>query len=114
MALSLVAVVSVTLAMPSTDPLDGLQLKQNFPNPFSDLTEIRYVTPAPGHVVLRVANTLGLEIQSLVNETKPSGDYVARFDGRSYPSGQYTYILEFTRTDDGTKEKLTKRMYLVR
>ena len=107
--------VAVTVALATgTDPLDGLELKQNFPNPFSDLTEIRYSLPAPGHVTLRVVNTLGLEIQSLVNETKGTGDYVARFDGTSYPSGQYTYLLEYTRTDDGAKAKIAKRMYLVR
>ncbi len=90
------------------------ELRQNYPNPFSTTTEIRYSIPTAGHVLMRVFNALGQEVATIVNEKKPSGEYPARFDGSSFPNGQYTYVLEFTSDEDGAKSKLTKRMYLVR
>ncbi len=90
------------------------ELRQNYPNPFSASTEIRYSIPVSGHVLIRVFNALGQEVATIVNEKKTSGEYPARFDGSSFPNGQYTYVLEFTSDEDGAKSKLTKRMYLVR
>ena len=98
----------------TSDPTATLELKQNYPNPFSVSTEIRYVLPTTGHVLIRVFNSLGTEVSVLVNEKKGVGESVARFDGASFPSGQYTYVLEFTSDDDGGKSKLTRRMNLIR
>ena len=107
----LVAAIAIAFA---AEPLDGLELHQNFPNPFSSSTEIRYSTPEPGHVLIHVMNAIGVEVQVLVNEAEFTGPHVARFDGSSYPSGHYTYVMEFTSDNDGSKSKLSKRMYLVR
>jgi hypothetical protein len=109
-----VCLATVALAVRTSDPNGQLELRQNFPNPFSSETEIRYVTPDAGHVLLRVFNALGAEIAVLVNDKRPPGESIARFDGSNYPSGQYTYVIEFTSDDDGSKGKLTRRMNLVR
>ena len=95
--------------------MDGLELFQNYPNPFTNSTEIRYTIPSPGgHVLLRVFNTLGQEIRVLADEDEAGGQYKVRFDGTSFPSGQYTYTLVFTATEGGTVGKAIKKMYLVR
>ena len=110
--LSLVAAATL---LTSFDSGGGpLELKQNYPNPFSIATEIRYVLPNSGHVLIRVFNSLGTEVEVLVNEKKGPGEFVARFDGSNFPSGQYTYVLEFTSDEDATTQKLTKRMNLIR
>ena len=114
LATGVLLAVAVSALAVTLDAPEGLDLKQNFPNPFSSTTEIRYSIPGAGHVLLHVFNTLGMEVQTLVNENQPEGNHLTRFDGSSYPSGQYTYILEFTSGDDGSKSKLQKRMYLVR
>jgi hypothetical protein len=113
----LCAAVTSALALapfPASQLMEGLDLKQNYPNPFSSSTEIRYTIPLNGHVLLRVFNMLGQEVQVLANESKPAGDYFVRFDGTGYPSGQYTYSLVFTSDDNSETAKLTKKMYLVR
>jgi hypothetical protein len=114
LATGVILVAAVSAIALTLDTPEGLDLKQNFPNPFSASTEIRYAIPVGGHVLLHVFNTLGLEVASIVNESELAGNHVTRFDGSSFPSGQYTYILEFTSGDDGSKSKLQKRMYLVR
>jgi flagellar hook assembly protein FlgD len=94
--------------------VDGLELKQNYPNPFSGFTEIRFVLPSSGHVVIRIYNALGQEIQILLDESKQSGGpFTAHFDGSNFPSGQYTYSLSYT-SEEGESGKLTRKMYLVR
>ena len=112
-AVGLVAAGVGALALTSL-PSEGVELQQNYPNPFSLSTEIRYSIPSDGEVLLRVFNMLGQEVQALVNEPKSAGEYTARFDGSSFPSGQYTYSLVFTSGDNGQAVKLTKKMYLVR
>jgi len=96
---------------------DSLNLQQNSPNPFNVSTEIRYGVSEAGVVLIRVYNTLGQEIQVLVDEEKqPGAEYQVRFplDGSYFPSGQYTYVMNFTSDADGSKTKLIKRMQLIR
>jgi hypothetical protein len=107
-------VVGVGALAVTEQPIEGIELQQNYPNPFGASTEIQYTIPSDGHVSLRVFNMLGQEVQSLVNETKTAGEYTTRFDGSSFPSGQYTYSLVFTPHDNGQLVKLTKKMYLMR
>lgn len=75
------------------------RLEQNYPNPFNPSTSISYALPAEGFVTLRVYNTLGQEVATLVNETQMPGRYSVRFpleatDSRGLPSGIYFYRLQ--------------------
>jgi hypothetical protein len=69
-------------------------LAQNYPNPFNPSTTIRYELPHASRVSLKVYNTLGLEVATLVNETKPAGVYTAQFDAANLASGVYFYRLQ--------------------
>src|ERR1017187_8617407 len=94
---------------------DTLNLQQNTPNPFPITTEIRYGVAEAGEVAIRVYNTLGQEVQVLIDEDKQPGvEYQVQFPlaGSSFPSGQYTYVMTFTSAADGSKTKLIKRMQL--
>jgi hypothetical protein len=96
---------------------DSLNLQQNFPNPFNPSTTIRYGVAEAGVVVIKVYNTLGQEIEVLVDEEKqPGAEYQVMFplDGAYFPTGQYTYVMTFTSDADGSKTKLIKRMQLIR
>jgi hypothetical protein len=106
-----------TLAKNNASVLDDGEviLGQNFPNPFSGITTIRYTIPASGSVLIRVFNTLGQEIEVLVpNDEEQTGEHQTHFDGSAFPSGQYTYVMTFTSDDDGSKTKLIKRMQQIK
>ncbi len=54
-------------------------LDQNFPNPFNPSTTIQYALQKAEHVTLKVYDTLGREITTLVNAEKSAGSYSVRF-----------------------------------
>ena len=89
---------------------------QNYPNPFNPTTKIEYVIPnvktqhaeSLRNVILKIYDLLGREIQTLVNEGKPSGKYFVEFDGSNLPSGVYFYRL---RCDDFFE---TRKMLLLK
>jgi hypothetical protein len=74
-------------------------LRQNYPNPFNPTTIINYDLPTAGHVELRIYNTLGQEIRTLVTSIQQPGTYNVTWDGRNnsgmvVPSGVYFYQLQ--------------------
>ena len=73
---------------------ENFSLKQNYPNPFNPVTKIDFDIPLESRVSLKVYNTEGKEIQSLVNGSLNSGYYSIEFDASSLPSGVYYYRLE--------------------
>lgn len=64
-------------------------LKQNYPNPFNPVTTIHYRVPKATHVLLRVLDLGGREVERLVSEIKAPGAYTVRFAGSELPSGIY-------------------------
>lgn len=69
-------------------------LFQNYPNPFNPMTTIEYRLPENGHVVLRVYDILGREIETLVDEPKMAGDYRITFHSDQRSSGIYLCRLQ--------------------
>ena len=68
-------------------------LKQNYPNPFNPSTRIKYSIPQSSNVVIKIFDILGNEIETLVNEEKPTGIYEVQFDATGLSSGVYFYTL---------------------
>ena len=71
----------------------GFRLEQNYPNPFNPTTVISYRLSAVSHVTLRVYDTLGKEVQRLVNESQSPGNHSVTLDAGSLASGVYFYRL---------------------
>ncbi len=78
-------------------------LSQNYPNPFNPSTIIKFdirppLIPLLGKegtgVILKIYNTLGKEIATLVNQQLKPGSYEVTFDGTNFPSGVYFYKFE--------------------
>ena len=57
------------------------ELKQNYPNPFNPITSIIFELPQDSHISIKIYNSLGSEIKTLVNEFKPVGQYQVNWDG---------------------------------
>lgn len=70
-----------------------ITLYQNYPNPFNPTTTISYQLTEPGHVALRVFNTLGESVGTLVNEEKGAGTHQVTMSAEELPSGTYIYQL---------------------
>lgn len=56
-------------------------LAQNYPNPFNPETKIRFEIPRSSRVRIRIYNTLGQQVRSLVDEVIEAGRHVARWNG---------------------------------
>ena len=72
----------------------GFKLSQNYPNPFNSVTTIPFSVSRNSYVQLKVYNSLGQEVATLVNEEKPAGNYQVEFNASNLPSGVYLYRLE--------------------
>ncbi len=73
-----------------------ISLDQNFPNPFKENTTINYnvsFSQSSENIILKVYNSVGNEIKTLVNCKKEPGDYSVVFDGSILPAGVYSYKL---------------------
>ena len=55
-------------------------LEQNYPNPFNPSTSIQYSLANRQFVSLKIFNSLGEEIATLVNEEKPAGNYTTELN----------------------------------
>lgn len=86
----------------------AISLDQNYPNPFSDATTIRFELDTPRHVKLSVFNVLGQEVEILADRFYSSGAFQFNFEATTRPSGVYFYRLE---SDDIT---LTRKMLVIR
>lgn len=64
-------------------------LEQNFPNPFNPGTRIIYHVVKGGKVSLKIFNSLGQEVSTLVNEYKNAGIYTVDFATNGLASGVY-------------------------
>jgi len=69
-------------------------LNQNYPNPFNPGTTISFAIPQPGYTSLKIYNTLGVEITTLVSQLLQAGKYSIHWDGTGLPGGIYFYRLE--------------------
>ena len=80
-------------------------LYQNYPNPFNPSTKIRWQSTVDSRQVLKVYDTLGNEIITLLDEYKTAGSYEVNFDANNLASGIYIYKL-FTDHHTETKKML--------
>jgi len=70
------------------------RLEQNSPNPFNPLTAIRFAVPQRGRVSLKVYDTRGQIVATVVDEELPAGAYERSFNAQGLASGTYFYTLK--------------------
>ena len=75
---------------------NNFELKQNYPNPFNPSTVIDYHLPEANYVSLKIFNSLGEEVVTLIdNEFQDIGSHSKLFNVNStLPSGVYFYRLQ--------------------
>lgn len=100
-------VIRTIQSITSVEELSGARprsffLEQNYPNPFNPTTTFQYRVPTASHVVLRIHNSLGQEVQTLVDEMKQPGVYRIQWHGQNRHGlkvGSGVYIVRMVADD---------------
>jgi len=77
-------------------------------NPFSRFVDIGYALPMDTKVTLKVYNSSGQVVRTLVDGQAPHGYHTARFDGAGLPNGVYLVMLR------DRESLLTRKVTLLR
>ncbi len=83
-------------------------LYTNTPNPFHQVTKIKYHVPSDTLVEMTVYDLAGRRVKTLVNERKAQGTYEVVFDGTGFDSGVYFYKLRVGKHNEMKKMILLK------
>ena len=96
----------------------NFRLYQNYPNPFNPSTIISYQIPSTGIVTIKIYDTLGREIETLVNEVENPGRHEVEFSaknvsasagkGINLTSGLYFYRITTNNFSETKKMLLMK------
>jgi len=87
--------VSWPVAISGAAAMEGCGLKNNFPNPFSGETQIRFDLMASRDVILEIYSLQGILLRTWRLAALPAGDHFRIWDGKDdqghlLPSGVYT------------------------
>jgi len=80
-------------------------LRQNYPNPFNPTTALSYQLAENSHVSLKIYDTAGREVRTLVSGWQDAGVHEVTFDAAGLPSGLY-----LARLDAGDFSQTVKMM----
>ncbi len=90
-------------------------LEQNYPNPFNPSTTINYSIPVKASrkateqlVTLKIYDTLGRVIATLINKEHLPGNYSIKYDAKNLTSGIYIYRLQSGSFAESKKMSLLK------
>jgi len=88
--------------------VDEFILDQNYPNPFNPSTMISFTILADQLVTLKVFNSLGEEVRTLINSNLSKGTHNINFNADGLSSGFYLYKLESSNQVQVRKMMLLK------
>lgn len=86
----------------------GYSLSQNYPNPFNPVTKINFSLPTAQYTVLKVYNSLGQEVTTLIDQKLNAGTYSYNFNAEGLNSGVYFYTLITNEYQETRKMVLLK------
>ncbi len=88
-------------------------LSQNWPNPFNPSTTIRFCIDSPGSVQIRIYNTQGALVRTLVDKRLGEGTHDAVWNGKDSAGMPVSSGVYFCRMTAG-EQAFTKKMILLR
>ena len=109
-----ITVSSLTDVEDDLEQLPGsIHLAQNYPNPFNPTTTIRYSLPASADVTLKIYNSVGQLVRTLVVEKQSAGEHTVVWDGldqsgSAVASGVYLYRLTIPERSQSRKMLLLR------
>lgn len=91
-----------------TNMPENYSLKQNYPNPFNPSTVIRFSVPERANVTLKIFNSIGQEVATLLNGDMSAGNHQVNFNASALSSGIYFYQIS------SANFTATKKMILIK
>ncbi len=88
------SVLPTSVKVTAADIPTAFALAQNYPNPFNPTTAMQFDLPRAGFVTLKVYNTLGEEVASVLAQTLPAGRHQIRWEANGVAAGVYLYRLQ--------------------
>ena len=85
-----------------------MEVFQNYPNPFNPSTVISFSTIKKEMVTVKVFNTLGQEVATLINSELEAGNHNVTFDASGLTSGIYVYSVQ------AGDNKYSRKMMLIK
>jgi len=112
---SIMTPTSVEFSFLKSVPQDII-LYHNYPNPFNSTTKIKYELPAETEVILKIYNTHGQEVKTLVNEYQSAGLQSIIWHGNdntgnTVSSGIYFFMIQ---SGDSERSVQMKKMILLK
>jgi hypothetical protein len=89
-------------------------LFQNYPNPFNPSTKIRYSLPVESYVTLRIYNSLGENVKTLVDNYQPQGNFEVDWNAAQLATGIYFYSLEAIPSEGNQMYRSVKKMMILK
>ncbi len=84
--------------------IDALQVSQNFPNPFSGITNVNITLNKGSQVKMEVYNLTGQKVLSHNFGYRPTGQHTLNLNADQLPTGVYFYTVE------ANNQKVTRKM----
>ncbi|HEY3250313.1 MAG TPA: T9SS type A sorting domain-containing protein, partial [Ignavibacteria bacterium] len=91
----------------------SFSLSQNYPNPFNPNTNIKFSIPRAGFVTLKIYNSLGEEVKTLVSQDLNIGTYKVDFNALNLSSGIYFYRIR-VKAEHNFEWAESRKMMLVK
>lgn len=99
--------LTVSIDDPSEVPVK-FSLKQNYPNPFNPSTTIEFILPVKSYVSLKIYNTLGQEVETLLSKEMNAGQHHIQWNAGRLSGGVYFYKLSANNYSETRKLLLVK------
>lgn len=94
-----------------TPPVAGMSLGQNYPNPFSQSTAIRFDNRKNSVLSLKIYNTRGQLVKTLCDRVSfKTGDHIVSWDGRNDTGQELASGVYFYKLSDGDETQVRKML----
>ena len=84
----------------------------NYPNPFNSATIIQYSVKSPVQIKIKVYNTLGQKVKSLIDNYHPAGDFSIVWDGTNELGQTISGGIYYCRMEAGSSSQINKMLFI--
>lgn len=91
-----------------------ITFSQNFPNPFNPSTKINYTLTGSSKVNLTIYNSVGQQVETLIDKHLGAGNYEVEWNAENYASGVYFYFFDVRDEDNQKSIREIKKLILAK